>query len=385
MDERHRRAARRGPVGDGTVELRVWAPSVASLASHRRRRARARARGRRRLRGTASPGGRRRVPTRGRRRRDAIRIRARATSRTACAARRGRRPRRVRVDRRGVARASRSTSSSSTSSTSARSRDEGTFDGVDPAAARAARARRDGDRADAGRDVPRRARLGLRRRSTPTRRTRPTAGRTGLARLVDAAHAAGLGVILDVVYNHVGPGNEALTAFGPYFTDRALDLWGDAIDYAQRGVREWAIQNAELWVRDYHVDGLRLDAVHAIFDDSPPHVCAELARARAARRRRARSSSPRSRSATCARSSEWGHDAQWADELHHELHVLLTGEQRRLLRRLRRRSPSSPQRATSGTAAIRAARRLRAEPRPGRQPRARRPPAARRAARRAPP
>ena len=83
--------------------------------------------------------------------------------------------------------------------------------------------------------------------------------------------------MLDVVYNHVGPGNEALRAFGPYFTDRHETFWGDALDYSQRGVREWAIQNAELWVRDYRVDGLRLDAVHAVFDDAPRHVLAELA------------------------------------------------------------------------------------------------------------
>jgi maltooligosyltrehalose trehalohydrolase len=101
-------------------------------------------------------------------------------------------------------------------------------------------------------------------------------GPAALARLVDAAHANGLGVILDVVYNHVGPGDEALRAFGPYFTDRHETFWGDALDYSQRGVREWAIQNAEQWVRDFHVDGLRLDAVHAIFDDSPLHVCSEL-------------------------------------------------------------------------------------------------------------
>jgi maltooligosyltrehalose trehalohydrolase len=147
-------------------------------------------------------------------------------------------------------------------------------------------------------------------------------GPFGLARLVDAAHAHGLGVILDVVYNHVGPGNEALTAFGPYFTDRHETFWGDALDYAQHGVREWAIQNAEQWVRDFHVDGLRLDAVHAIFDDSPLHVCAEL----------------KQRVADALVISEmevgdwrpvdeWGHDAQWADRSHHELHVLLTGEQ----------------------------------------------------------
>jgi maltooligosyltrehalose trehalohydrolase len=150
-------------------------------------------------------------------------------------------------------------------------------------------------------------------------------GPAGLARLVDAAHAERLGVILDVVYNHVGPGNEALTAFGPYFTGRHETFWGDALDYAQRGVREWAIQNAEQWVRDFHVDGLRLDAVHAIFDDSEPHVCAELAA-------RVRDIDPRTlvisemEVGDWRPIEEWGHDAQWADRSHHELHVLLTGE-----------------------------------------------------------
>src|SRR5919204_462973 len=84
-------------------------------------------------------------------------------------------------------------------------------------------------------------------------------GPEGLARFVDAAHRARLAVILDVVYNHVGPGNH-LSDFGPYFTDRHETFWGDALDYAQDGVREWAIQNAELWIRDYGIDGLRVDA-----------------------------------------------------------------------------------------------------------------------------
>ena len=150
-------------------------------------------------------------------------------------------------------------------------------------------------------------------------------GPEGFARLVDAAHAVGLGVFLDVVYNHVGPGNEALTAFAPYFTPKHDTFWGDAIDYAQRGVREWAIQNAEMWVRDYHVDGLRLDAVHAIFDDTPYHICAELGD-----RVRAVSDHVLVTSEMSVNDyrpiDDWGHDAQWADRSHHELHVLLTGE-----------------------------------------------------------
>jgi len=151
-------------------------------------------------------------------------------------------------------------------------------------------------------------------------------GPDGLARLVDAAHAEGLAVLLDVVYNHVGPGNEALRAFAPYFTSRHHTFWGDAIDYSREAVREWAIQNAELWVRDYHVDGLRLDAVHAIFDDGPQHICAELAA-------RVRDANPRALVVSEVEVGdwrpidEWGHDAQWADRTHHDLHALLTGEQ----------------------------------------------------------
>jgi maltooligosyltrehalose trehalohydrolase len=146
-------------------------------------------------------------------------------------------------------------------------------------------------------------------------------GPDGLARFVDGAHDAGLGVLLDVVYNHVGPGTEALTAFAPYFTTRHSTFWGDALDYANRGVREWAAQNAELWIRDYHCDGLRLDAVHAIFDDSPEHICAEI-------KRRVGDALVISEMATddWRPIDEWGHDAQWADRSHHELHVLLTGE-----------------------------------------------------------
>jgi len=150
-------------------------------------------------------------------------------------------------------------------------------------------------------------------------------GPDGLARLVDAAHAQRLAVLLDVVYNHVGPGSGVLAAYGPYFTDRHSTFWGDAIDYSRRGVREWAIQNAEQWVREYRIDGLRLDATQAIFDDGEPHIMAELAeRVRAARP----GALVIAETAVGNRDpiERWGHDAQWADEFHHALHVLLTGE-----------------------------------------------------------
>ena len=151
-------------------------------------------------------------------------------------------------------------------------------------------------------------------------------GPEGFARLIDAAHRAGLAVILDVVYNHLGAGSDAVDAFGWYLTERYQTIWGDAIDYSQPAVREWAIQNAEMWVRDYGVDGLRLDAVHSIVDQSETHVMAELAQ-------RVKAIDP----ATVLISEmeigdlrpieQWGHDAQWRDALHHAVHVLLTGEQ----------------------------------------------------------
>jgi len=158
-------------------------------------------------------------------------------------------------------------------------------------------------------------------------------GPSGLARLVDAAHAAGLAVILDVVYNHLGPGSEALEAFGPYLTDRHATPWGRAMNYddADSGpVREWAIQSACMWARDYRVDGLRLDAVHAIVDLGARHVMAEMAeRVRAVRPRTllvAESDLNDPRVIRPEALGGWGLDAQWADDLHHALHALMTGE-----------------------------------------------------------
>jgi maltooligosyltrehalose trehalohydrolase len=151
-------------------------------------------------------------------------------------------------------------------------------------------------------------------------------GPAGLARLVDAAHAEGLAVIVDVVYNHLGPGSDALTVFAPYLSSGHRTAWGDAMNYAERGVRDWAIQNAEQWVRDYHIDGLRLDAVGTIVDETPRHICAELAE-------RVHGASARAlviseiEVGDWRPLDEWGHDAQWRDASHHELHALLTGEQ----------------------------------------------------------
>ena len=150
-------------------------------------------------------------------------------------------------------------------------------------------------------------------------------GPEGLARLVAAAHGEGLGVIVDVVYNHLGPGSEALTAFGPYLSEDVQTFWGAGLDFSQAGVREWAIQNALCWVEDYGIDGLRLDAVRAIRDPSSQHVLAELAG-------RVHAAAPHA--LVIAETSvdddqpleAWHHDARWADGLHHALHALLTGE-----------------------------------------------------------
>ncbi len=101
-----------------------------------------------------------------------------------------------------------------------------------------------------------------------------------LKRFVDAAHEMGLGVILDVVYNHFGPdGNYLFFYSDTYQTDRHPNDWGQAINFdgpGSKGVRDFFVQNACYWISEYHLDGLRLDAVHAIYDDSPVHVLAEL-------------------------------------------------------------------------------------------------------------
>jgi len=157
-------------------------------------------------------------------------------------------------------------------------------------------------------------------------------GPHAFARLVDAAHASGLSVILDVVYNHVGAsGNQALAAFGPYFTDKYSTFWGNAINYDDEHcdpVREWVLQSAEGWVRDFHVDGLRLDAIHAIFDTGAYPIMAELAdRVHAARPGAlviAESGLNDPKVIRPRGEGGFAHDAQWADDFHHALRVLLT-------------------------------------------------------------
>ncbi len=156
-------------------------------------------------------------------------------------------------------------------------------------------------------------------------------GPAGLRRLVDACHARGLAVVLDVVYNHLGPEGNVLPAYGPYFTDRHHTPWGAALDVdgeAAAGVRRYLVENAARWIRDFHLDGLRLDAVHAMIDASPRHVLADIAEAvhaegaRLGRRVHVLAEAERTDPALAA----MGIDAQWNDDFHHALHVLLTGE-----------------------------------------------------------
>ena len=160
-------------------------------------------------------------------------------------------------------------------------------------------------------------------------------GPEGLRRLVDAAHTEGIGVVLDLVLNHLGAsGVRTMKAFGPYFTDKYETGWGKAINYDDtdcEGVREWALQSAASLVREYHLDGLRLDAVHAIVDDSPRHLLVDLADRVHAVDPAALviAESNRNDPRTLRPPDEGGlaQDAQWADDFHHALHVLLTGEQ----------------------------------------------------------
>ncbi|HVU91574.1 MAG TPA: malto-oligosyltrehalose trehalohydrolase [Jatrophihabitans sp.] len=158
-------------------------------------------------------------------------------------------------------------------------------------------------------------------------------GPDGLKRFVDAAHARGLAVVLDVVYNHLGPSGNYLPRFGPYLTS-GRSTWGDLVNLAEPDVRRYIVDNALMWLRDYHVDALRLDAVHALKDDSPTHILAELSQAVDTL------AGMLGRPLTLIAESDlndpvmitprdrggYGLAAQWDDDVHHALHALLTGE-----------------------------------------------------------
>lgn len=165
----------------------------------------------------------------------------------------------------------------------------------------------------------------------------PYGGPEALQRFVDAAHARGLAVCLDVVYNHLGPSGNYLGQFGPYFTDRHHTPWGSAVnlDGPDAGpVRRFIVDNALRWLRDFHLDALRLDAVHALIDDSERHLLAELSDAVAELEREvgrplsliAESDLNDARMVTPTDEGGLGMTAQWDDDVHHAVHARLTGE-----------------------------------------------------------
>lgn len=183
-------------------------------------------------------------------------------------------------------------------------------------------------------------------------------GPQGLQNFINACHHAGLAVILDVVFNHLGPEGNYLGEFGPYFTDRYHTPWGSAVNFDQPGcdgVRAFVLENVRYWVRDFHVDGLRLDAVHAIFDSSPRHILLAIKETAAyeadlrgwpvhviaeSNQNDVRLLDPPETG--CGWSDAWSTDggaapapsvsggcaldAMWSDDFHHAVHALLTGE-----------------------------------------------------------
>jgi maltooligosyltrehalose trehalohydrolase len=161
-------------------------------------------------------------------------------------------------------------------------------------------------------------------------------GPAAYQRFVDACHAAGIGVIQDVVHNHLGPSGNYLPEFGP-FLKQGRSTWGDLINLDGDGsaeVRRYILDNVRMWLEDYHVDGLRLDAVHALDDSSPVHLLEEMASevaALSAHQRRpltliAESDLNDTRLVTPREAGGYGLDAQWSDDFHHAVHVALTRE-----------------------------------------------------------
>ncbi len=165
----------------------------------------------------------------------------------------------------------------------------------------------------------------------------PYGGPAGYQRFVDACHRRGLAVIQDVVYNHLGPSGNYLPEFGPYLHDAHANTWGSSVNLDgpdSDGVRRFIIDNALMWLRDHHVDGLRLDAVHALVDHRAEHLLAELSAevdVLSAHLRRpltliAESDLNDPRMITARESGGYGMTAQWSDDFHHVVHVALTGE-----------------------------------------------------------
>jgi maltooligosyltrehalose trehalohydrolase len=162
-------------------------------------------------------------------------------------------------------------------------------------------------------------------------------GPEALKHLINACHARGIAVILDVVYNHLGPAGNYLDWFGPYHTDRYKAPWGDAINFDGPGsdeVRRFFCDNALMWLRDYHFDALRIDAVHAIFDNSAVHILEQLAaetdelESQLGRRLFliAESDLNDPRIVQQREVGGYGIDAQWSDDFRHSLHTVLSGE-----------------------------------------------------------
>lgn len=158
-------------------------------------------------------------------------------------------------------------------------------------------------------------------------------GPAAYRRFVTSCHEHGLAVLQDVVYNHLGPSGNVLPRFGPYLRTDAANTWGDAVDLTQQEVRRYILDNARMWLQDYGVDGLRLDAVHALVDPGPVHLLEELAAQTDALA--AEAGRPLSLIAESdlndpvmiqPRGAGYGMTAQWSDDYHHAVHVALTGE-----------------------------------------------------------
>lgn len=153
-------------------------------------------------------------------------------------------------------------------------------------------------------------------------------------RFVDAAHGAGLAVVQDVVYNHLGPSGNYLPLYGPYLSSAGRSTWGEHVNLAEPAVRRFILDNVRFWFEDMHVDALRLDAVHALHDEGETHILEEMAIETAALSAHlgrpleliAESDMNDPKLITPREGGGYGLDGQWSDDFHHGVHVALTGE-----------------------------------------------------------